>query len=60
MAYERDETDGSLRIDTSGPVIRFDEGRAIADRLESLDDDSEKESFDDVFAEFDEQFQSEQ
>lgn len=39
--------------------LRFDEGNAIADRFGQLDDEDEKESFDDVFAELDEQFSSE-
>jgi hypothetical protein len=39
--------------------LRYDEGQAVVDRLDQLEDPNEKESFADVFAEFDERYASE-
>jgi len=50
-----DEEDGD-EVRLRGDRLRYDEGRAIAERLEQIGDDEAKESFDEVFAEFDTEF----
>jgi hypothetical protein len=57
MSNRRDRRDAAdLPLDTEVTVMRYDEGRAIAERLDAIDDDSKKVGFDDVFAEYDERF----
>ena len=60
MAYDRkqDGDDAPATVD-GHHRLQFDEGQAVADRLEDLDDEDDRESFDEVFSEFDERFASE-
>lgn len=63
MSYHDHEEDDMVETNGGGPTgdrLRYDEGQAVADRLDQLDDPDEKEDFDEVLAEFDERFDSEE
>lgn len=57
MAHKGDANDGQPEPTTDR--LRYDEGQAIDDRLEDIDSDDAKESFDAVFEEFEARFESE-
>jgi len=59
--HDRDRGEGVGRDTTppGGDRLQFDEGQAVAERLDELDDPEAKESFDAVFAEFDDRFADE-
>jgi hypothetical protein len=58
---EREATEDVVGVDMVNleARLRYDEGRAVGDRLADLDDDTAKRSFDTVFEEFDERFAAE-
>ena len=50
MAHKGDANDG--QSEPAADRLRYDEGKAIDDRLDDIDSDDAKESFDVVFEEF--------
>jgi hypothetical protein len=54
MSHERDSDEDSLHANRSDSRLRFDERSVVVTRMNALADTSQKECFDDVFAEFDE------
>lgn len=60
MAYDRKhDSDEEPASAERHHRLQFDEGQAVADRLDDLEDEGAKESFDEVFSEFDDRFDSE-
>ena len=57
MAHKGDANDG--QPEPTADRLRYDEGQAIDDRLDDIDSEDAKESFDAVFKEFEARFESE-
>lgn len=56
MAHKGDANDG--QSEPTADQIRYDEWQAIDDRLDDIDSDDAKESFEGVFEEFEARFES--